>query len=53
VRWESFAQNIADLVGPAAIVLDDFVDNFRHGACPYWTLPEGGEFRRRLQAVSV
>ena len=30
VGGESFAQNVAHLVGPAAIVLHDFVDNFRH-----------------------
>jgi hypothetical protein len=30
---KGFAQDVADLVGPATVVLDDFVDHFRHGDC--------------------
>ena len=31
VRGEGFAEDVADLVGPAAIMLHDFVDNLSHG----------------------
>lgn len=30
MRRESFAQNVADLVGPATVVLDDFVNDLGH-----------------------